>query len=111
MTFLFWRANAASCGGMVKTTWTEGVGSSSTARDGPQDLEVGPAEPRTVSLDEVCTCSANNVGHLELWPTHLLLLGRPAFLEHQRIQRTGRGMQVPLREVEIASGFFQIVMA
>ena len=57
------------------------------------------------------TCAANDVGHLELWPTHLLLLGRPAFLEHQRIQRTGRGMQVPLREVEIASGFFQIVMA
>ena len=82
-----------------------------TARDGQQDLEVGPAEPRTVARDEVCACAANDVGHLELWPTHLLLLGRPAFLQHQRIQRTGRGMQVPLREVEIASGFFQIVMA
>jgi hypothetical protein len=51
------------------------------------------------------------VGHLEPWPTHLLLLGRPAFLQHQRIQWTGSSMQVPLREVEIASGFFQIVMA
>ena len=48
---------------------------------------------------------------LELWPTHLLLLGRPAFLQYQRIQWTRRGMQVPLREVEITSGFFQIVMA
>jgi hypothetical protein len=45
-----------------------------TARDGPQDLKVGPAEPGTVPLDEVCTCAANDVGHLELWPTHLLLL-------------------------------------
>src|SRR3989441_8933729 len=157
MTFLFWRANAASCGGMVKvdigrgqeftttrrdpafprtglTLWAVPVatavvgdggtmssagalidmaaqGSSATARDGAQDLEVGPAKPRTVSLDEVCTCAANDVGHLELWPSHLLLLRRPAFLQHQRIQRTRRGMQVPLREVEIASGFFQIVMA
>src|SRR6266567_8388650 len=74
-------------------------------------LKVGPAEPRTVPLDEVCTCSADDVGHLEPWPTHLLLLGRPAFLEPQRVQRTGSGMQVTLREVEIASSFFQIVMA
>src|SRR5437660_1514409 len=82
-----------------------------TARDGPQDFKVGPAEPRTIPLDEVCTCAANDVGHLEPWPTHLLLLRRPAFLQHQRVQRTGGGMQMPLREVEVASGFFQIMMA
>ena len=35
-----------------------------TARDGQQDFKVGPAEPRTVPLDEVCTCAANDVGHL-----------------------------------------------
>ena len=35
-----------------------------TARDGPQDFKVGPAEPRTIPLDEVCTCTANDVGHL-----------------------------------------------
>src|SRR5579859_527960 len=85
--------------------------SGATARDGPQDLQMNPAEPVTVARDEVCSCAANDVGHLEPWPTHLLFLGRPAFLQHQRIQWTGRGMQVPLREVEIASGFFQIVMA
>ena len=82
-----------------------------TARDRTQHLDMGPAEPVTVARDEVCSCAANDIGHLEPWPTHLLFLGRPAFLQHQRIQRTGRGMQVPLREVEIASGFFQIVMA
>jgi hypothetical protein len=86
-------------------------GSRATARNGPQDLEVGPAEPVTVALDEVPSCAANNVGHLQLWPTHLLLLERPVFLQHQRVQWTGSGMQVPLREVEIAGGFFQIVMA
>ena len=86
-------------------------GGSATARDGQQDLKVGPAEPRTVPLDEVCSSAANDIGHLEPWPIHLLLLGRPAFLQQQRIQRTRRGMQVPLREVEIAGSFFQIVMA
>src|SRR5579872_1383280 len=80
-------------------------------RDGQQDLEVGPAEPRTVPLDEVCSRAANDVGHLEPWPTHLLLLGQPTFLQDQRVQRTGGGMQVALRKVEIASGLFQIVMA
>jgi len=49
-------------------------GGGATARNGPQDLEVGPTEPRTIPLDEVCSCAANDVGHLELWPTHLLLL-------------------------------------
>ena len=39
-------------------------GSGATARDGQQDLEVSPAEPRTVARDEVCSCAANDVGHL-----------------------------------------------
>jgi hypothetical protein len=39
-------------------------GGGATARDGQQDLEVGPAETRTVSFDEVCACAANDVGHL-----------------------------------------------
>src|SRR6516162_1471317 len=98
-----------SAAGALIDMATEGSGA--TARDGQQDLEVSPTEPRTVARDEVCSCAANDVGHFKLWPTHLLLLGRPTFLQHQRIQWTGSGMQVPLREVEIASGFFQIVMA
>jgi len=35
-----------------------------TARDGEQDLKVGPAEPATVARDEVCSCAANDIGHL-----------------------------------------------
>ena len=38
--------------------------SRTTARDGQQDLEVSPTEPRTVTRDEVCSCAANDVGHL-----------------------------------------------
>jgi len=97
-----------SAGGALIDVTAEGSGA--TSRNGQQDLEVGPAEPLTVALDEVPSCAANDIGHFELWPTDLLLLRRPAF-QHQRIQRTGSGMQVPLREVEIANSFFQIVMA
>jgi hypothetical protein len=39
-------------------------GSGATTRDGQQDLEVSPAEPVTVALNEVCACAANDVGHL-----------------------------------------------
>jgi hypothetical protein len=39
-------------------------GGGATARDGQQDLEVGPAEPVTVALDEVSACAANDIGHL-----------------------------------------------
>jgi hypothetical protein len=39
-------------------------GSGATTRDGQQDLEVSPAEPVTVALNEVCACAANDIGHL-----------------------------------------------
>ena len=51
-----------SAGGALIDMAAQGGGA--TARDGQQDLEVGPAEPGTVPLDEVCTCAANDVGHL-----------------------------------------------
>src|ERR1700751_365504 len=35
-----------------------------TARDGQQGLEGGPAEPATVAREEVCSCTANDIGHL-----------------------------------------------
>jgi len=35
-----------------------------TARDGQQDLDMGPADPVTVALDESCSCAADQVGHL-----------------------------------------------
>src|SRR5215470_9002339 len=51
-----------SAAGALIEMATEGSGT--TARDGQQDLEVSPAEPRTVARDEVCSCAANDVGHL-----------------------------------------------
>jgi len=34
-----------------------------TARDGQQDLDMGPADPFAVALDESCSCAADQVGH------------------------------------------------
>ena len=35
-----------------------------TAYDGAQDLDMGPANPFAVALDESCSCAADQVGHL-----------------------------------------------
>src|ERR1700693_550160 len=48
--------------------------SGATARNGEQDLDMGPADPRSVALDESSSCAADQVGHLYEGPTHLLLL-------------------------------------
>jgi hypothetical protein len=35
-----------------------------TAHDSEQDLDMGPADPVTVALDESCSSAADQVGHL-----------------------------------------------
>lgn len=42
-----------------------------------QHFDVLPAEPVAVSFDERLSCSADDVGHLQRRPTHLLFVGRP----------------------------------
>jgi hypothetical protein len=51
----------SAAGALIDMTAESG---GATALDGQQDLEVGPAEPVTVALDEVCSCAANDIGHL-----------------------------------------------
>jgi hypothetical protein len=41
-----------------------------TARDREQHIDMGPADPRSIALDEGTSCSANEIGHLKGWPTH-----------------------------------------
>ena len=50
--------------------------SSTTPRDGPQNFDVLPMEPMTVSFDERLSCSADDVGHLQRRPAHLVLVRR-----------------------------------
>jgi hypothetical protein len=47
--------------------------SGATARDREQDLDMGPADPLAVALDECYSCAADQVGHFQGWPTHLSL--------------------------------------
>jgi hypothetical protein len=35
-----------------------------TARNSAQDLEMGPTDPRSITLDESSSCTANQIGHL-----------------------------------------------
>jgi hypothetical protein len=45
-----------------------------TARNGQQYFDVLPAEPLAISFEEGSSCAADEIGHLEGRPAHLLLL-------------------------------------
>src|SRR6202043_1051496 len=45
-----------------------------TPRNGQQHFDVLPAEPLAISFDEGSSCAADEIGHLEGRPAHLLLL-------------------------------------
>ena len=45
-----------------------------TPRNGPQYFDMHPPEPVAVSFDEGISRSADDIGHLEGWPVHLLFL-------------------------------------
>ena len=60
-----------AAGALVDMTAESG---GATPRNGPQDFDVLPADPVTASFDECFSRSADDIGHLEEWPAHLLLL-------------------------------------
>ena len=84
-------------------------GGGATPANGQQYFDVLPLEPVAISFEESISRGADQIGHLEWWPGHLLFLRRMAF-ERQRIQRTRGRMQVTLGEMQIAGRLFQIVM-
>src|SRR6516165_890261 len=51
---------------------------STTPRDGQQHFDVLPTNPGAVSFDEGSSCGPDEIGHLEWWPAHLLLVCRLA---------------------------------
>src|SRR5712692_8032481 len=68
---------------------------STTPPNGQQHFDVLPTEPVAISFDEGISRGADQIGHLEWWPGHLLFVRRTAF-ERQRIQRPRGRMQVTL---------------
>ncbi len=47
---------------------------SATPRNGQQHFDMLPGDPLTASFDECVSRSADEIGHLEGWPVHLLVL-------------------------------------
>jgi hypothetical protein len=45
-----------------------------TTPNSPQHLDMLPAEPVTISFDESSSRAADEIGHFQQWPAHLLLL-------------------------------------
>src|SRR6202521_4710671 len=62
-------------------------GGSATARDSPQHFEVLPGDPLAASFDEWASRGANQIGHLEWRPGHLLSL-RWLVFQLERVRRT-----------------------
>src|SRR5580700_7573777 len=81
-----------------------------TPRNRQEHFDVLPGDPLTASFDEGVSRSADQIGHLEGWPIHLLVLWWPVF-QLQRVQRTPGRTEVTFREMEVNSGFFQIAMS
>ena len=63
-------------GALIEMT-AEGGGT--TPANGPQHLDVLPTEPVAISFEESSSRGADQIGHLERWPGHLLFLRRRAF--------------------------------
>jgi hypothetical protein len=45
-----------------------------TPRNGQQHFDMLPGDPLTASFDEGVSRSSDQIGHLERWPIHLLVL-------------------------------------
>ena len=50
-----------------------------TPRNRQEHFDMLPADPLTASFDECVSRSVDEIGHLEGWPVHLLVLWRPVF--------------------------------
>ena len=77
--------------------------------NGQQYFDVLPADPPAAAFDECFSCGADQIGHLERWPAHLLARCWPV-LKLQRVQRTGGGVEALLGKVQVDGGLFQIAM-
>ncbi len=80
-----------------------------TPHNGPQHFDVLPVEPVAISFDECVARGADEIGHLQGRPAHLIV---PLFVfQLQRVQRTGGGVQMTFGKMQVDGGLFQIAMA
>ena len=58
-----------AAGALVEMTAQRG---GTTARNGPQHFDMFPTEPVAISFEESSSRVADEIGHLQRWPAHLL---------------------------------------
>ena len=75
-----------------------------TACNGPQHLDMLSTEPVPISFQESSSRGAEEIGHLQGRPAHLLF-------QLQRIQGTRGRVKMALRKMQVDGGLFQIAMA
>ena len=80
-----------------------------TPRNGQQDFDMLPGDPFAVSFEESGSRGADDIGHLQRWPAHLVLAGW-LVVQCQRVQRTRRCVETPFGEMQVDGGLFQIFM-
>ena len=85
----------------------------SAAQNRVHHLELQPGKPFLAAFEELFSGCADHIGHLDGRPWHLLRTATRIAVprQRQRIERTGRGVQVVLRKVEVDGGLFQIAVA
>src|SRR5579864_1851510 len=72
-----------------------------------------PGEPSPAAIEERVLRGADDIGHLQRWPRHLFGAGRTSLPgEHRQcIQRAGGSVEMSLRDMEIDSRFFEVLMS
>src|ERR1700687_3007601 len=74
-----------------------------TPRDGQQHFDMLPADPLAASLEEGNSRGADEIGHLQGRPAHLLLLYGAVF-QLQRVQGTRSRVKMGLRKMQVDGG-------
>src|SRR5271168_53557 len=76
---------------------------STTARNGPQHFHMLPTEPVPISFEKSSSRGADEIGHLQGRPAHLLF-------QLPRVQRTRGRVKMALGQMQVDGGLFQIAM-
>src|SRR5260370_31837172 len=78
-----------------------------------QNFQMEPAEPILAVLKEALSNCADDIGHLDRWPRHLLRVGLAAAggKHRQGIQRGGGSAAMPFRNLGIKSGWRSMAYA
>ena len=86
-----------------------------TSHDGKQYLPVQPGEPGRRLIQESVARCGYEIRQLQQWPVHLFIAVAVFRIrlrgERERVEGTCRGIEMPLRKVQVPAGGLQIGMA